>query len=470
MHHTLKIYKCLDRTSKLSSPFAGEMSNADEVTVVIVPFPAHGHLNQLLHLSLLLSTRYGLTVHFASTASHNRQAKLRLQGWPLSSLSSIHFHDLPLPPIPSPPPNPHSPNSFPTHLQPLFEATDLICSALSSLFLSLSASSRRLVVIHDHIISLDGFEATAIPNGESYAFRGPSAAFHFEAAQLMKQGAGLEELSSPEFIRFIERRRRDVVTSSGFIMNTCREVESEFLDILTLQEDFLGKPIFAIGPLNPMHNNTDINRDECLEWLDGHPPCSVVYVSFGTMSTISDEQAEQLAYGLRRSGHRFLWVLRDADRADIFAFESSYRRLPAGFEKAVEGVGKVVRGWVPQLDVLAHRATGGFMSHCGWNSCMEAVSCGVPVMAWPMHSDQPANARLLAEGLKVGVVVRGWDRRREVVPAERVEEVVRIVLEGEEGRRMREKAREMGETVRAAQKDGGSSKKALDVLVAHWRR
>ncbi|XP_020690106.2 cis-zeatin O-glucosyltransferase 2-like [Dendrobium catenatum] len=339
------------------------MSNAEEVTVVIVPFPAHGHLNQLLHFSLLLSTRSGMTVHFASTASHNRQAKLRLQGWPLSSLSSIHFHDLPLPSIPSPPPNPHSPYSFPTHLQPLFDSTDLIRSPLSSLLLSLSVSFRRLVVIHDRLISLDCFEAAAIPNAESYTFCGPSAAFLCEVEQLMKQGNDLEELASPEFIRFIERRRRDVVTSSGFIINTCREVESEFIDILALQEDFFGKPIFAIGPLNPvpMHNNTYISRDECLEWLDGHPPCSVVYVSFGTMSTISDEQAKQLAYGLRRSGHRFLWVLRDADRADIFSFESTSRQLPTGFEKAVEGVGKVVRGWVPQLDVLAHQATGGFM-------------------------------------------------------------------------------------------------------------
>ncbi|PKU73004.1 Cis-zeatin O-glucosyltransferase 1 [Dendrobium catenatum] len=94
----------------------------------------------------------------------------------------------------------------------------------------------------------------------------------------------------------------------------------------------------------------------------------------------------------------------------------------------------------------------------------------MPVMAWPMHSDQPTNVRLLAEGLKVGVVVRGWDHRREVVAAERVEEVVRMVMEGEEGRSMREKAREMGEAMRAAQKDGGSSKEAFDVLVAHWRR
>ncbi|KAH0462982.1 hypothetical protein IEQ34_007564 [Dendrobium chrysotoxum] len=448
------------------------MSNANEVTVVIVPFPAQSHLNQLLHFSLLLSTRSGLAVHFACSASHNRQAKLRLQGWPLSSLSSIHFHDLPLPPIPSPPPNPHSPTTFPTHLQPLFDATDLIRSPLSSLLLSLSTSSRRLVVVHDHLMSFAGLEAAAILNAESYKFYSPSAAFLCEAEQLRMQGTDLDELFSLEFRLFTERRRKHEFKSSGLIINTCREVERNFLEILATKEAYSGVPVFAVGPLNPAprHNKTNITRNECLEWLDGHPPCSVVYVSFGTTSTISEEQVEQLAYGLLRSGHLFLWVLRDADRADIFTAESSSRLLPAGFEKAVEGVGKVVRGWVPQLDVLAHRATGGFVSHCGWNSCMEAMSCGVPVMAWPMHSDQPTNAMLLAEGLKVGLVVRGWDRRREVVAAERVEEVVRMVMEGEEGRWMREKARKISKAVRAAGEDGGSSKEALDVLVAHWRR
>ncbi|XP_020598433.1 zeatin O-glucosyltransferase-like, partial [Phalaenopsis equestris] len=126
-------------------------------------------------------------------------------------------------------------------------------------------------------------------------------------------------------------------------------------------------PIFAVGPLNPVpvHHKTSSTRNDCLEWLDQHPPCSVMYVSFGTMSTISDEQTEQLAFGLRRSGQRFLWALRDADRADIFTTESNSRQLPAKFEESVEGVGKVVRGWVPQLDVLAHKAIGGFLSQCG---------------------------------------------------------------------------------------------------------
>ncbi|PKU73003.1 cis-zeatin O-glucosyltransferase 1 [Dendrobium catenatum] len=440
------------------------MSNAGEVTVVIVPFPVQGHLNQLLHLSLLLSTRSGLAVHFASLASHNRQAKLRLQlqGWPLSSLSSVHFHDLPLPPIPSPPPNPHSPNSFPTHLQPLFDATDLLRSPLSSLLHSLSATTRRLVVVHDHLMSFAGLEAAAIPNAESYKFYGLSVAFLGEVEQLRMKGTDLDELFSPEFRLFTERRRKDEFQSSGLIINTCRLVERNYLKILARTEAYSCVPVFVIGPLNPLprHDRPNTTRDECLEWLDRHPPCSVVYISFGS-TIISDEQVEQLASGLLRSGHRFFWVL---------LYESSSRLLSAGFLKAVEGVGKVVRGWVPQLDILAHPATGGFMSHCGWNSCMEAVSCGVPVMAWPMHSDQPANARLLAEGLMVGLVVRGWDRRREVVAAERVEEVVRMVMEGEKGSWMRENARRISEALRATRNDGGSSKEALDLLVGHWRR
>ncbi|KAH0462913.1 hypothetical protein IEQ34_007495 [Dendrobium chrysotoxum] len=131
IHHTFKIYKCLDKTPKLSSPFTGEMSNADEVTPN--------------------------TASKASPYPHS----------PPSTSTTYHF----------PPFHPLHPIPFPTHLQPLFDATDLIRSPLSSLFLSLSASSRRLVVIHDCLTSLDGFEAVAITNAVSYTFCGPSAAF-----------------------------------------------------------------------------------------------------------------------------------------------------------------------------------------------------------------------------------------------------------------------------------------------------
>ncbi|KAH0462916.1 hypothetical protein IEQ34_007498 [Dendrobium chrysotoxum] len=164
------------------------------------------------------------------------------------------LHPLPRPPpspIPSPPPNPHSPTTFPTHLQPLFDATDLIRSPLSSLLLSLSASSRRLVVVHNHLMSFAGLEAAAIPNAESYKFYSPYAAFLCEAEQLRMQGTDLEELFSPEFRLFTARRRKHKFKSSGLIINTCREVERNFLEILATREAYSCVPVSAVGPLNP---------------------------------------------------------------------------------------------------------------------------------------------------------------------------------------------------------------------------
>ncbi|MQM12435.1 hypothetical protein Taro_045355 [Colocasia esculenta] len=148
-------------------------------------------------------------------------------------------------------------------------------------------------------------------------------------------------------------------------------------------------------------------RHECMEWQERQPPVSVVYVSFEMTSSLPEQQITELAHGLERSRQRFIWVLREADRADIFAGDDDGRqKLPDGYEQRVAGVGLVVRGWAPQLDILGHSATALFMSHCRWNSCMEGLSNGVSIATWPLHSDQPKNALLVTEVLQVGVTAR----------------------------------------------------------------
>lgn len=112
-------------------------------------------------------------------------------------------------------------------------------------------------------------------------------------------------------------------------------------------------------------------------------------MSFGTTSSLSDKEIEELAIRLEKSLQKFIWVLRDADKADVFAGEERRAQLPEGYEVRLKGRGVIVIDWAPQLEILAHPSTGCFMSHCGWNSCMESISMGVPIAAWPMHSDQP---------------------------------------------------------------------------------
>lgn len=236
---------------------------------------------------------------------------------------------------------------------------------------------------------------------------------------------------------------------------------------------------WAIGPLIPAKlraeekTNETQRPHECLEWLDKQEPDSVIYATFGTTTSLTDEEIKEIALGLEQSKHKFLWVLRDADKANVFDGAERVRRaeLPPGFEERVEGVGIVFREWAPQPEILAHPSTGGFMSHCGWNSCIESITMGVPIAAWPMHSDQPSNAVLVTEILKIGLAVREWTKDRKIiVGASMVESVVKRLMGSEEGDEIRKRARELAAVVRRATEEGGASRIELDSFVAHITR
>ncbi|KAJ4800199.1 Glycosyltransferase [Rhynchospora pubera] len=249
----------------------------------MVPFPAQGHLNQLLHLALNLSS-HGLAVHYAAFAPHIQQAKSRLQGWPDSALDNLHFHNLPIPSFSCPPPDPNSTISFPLHLQPLFDASELVLPHIASLLHSLSATSRRIVVIFDRFVSFAAREAATLPNAESYCFQcvpisqdlvflghdGPTADL------LQSHGLTIPSLdgciTEDFFAMMIGHYKMSGLEYSGILMNTCRFIEGEFIDLLAQQPDFIGKRHFAIGPLNPTTPvRANGQRHLSLEWLDDQP-------------------------------------------------------------------------------------------------------------------------------------------------------------------------------------------------------
>ncbi|KAJ6804413.1 putative cis-zeatin O-glucosyltransferase [Iris pallida] len=464
----------------------------EQVTVVMVPFAAQGHLNQLLHFAINLSSTYvDLPVHYASSASYIRQAKSRVQGRDPASLEKlVHFHELPLPPFATPPPDPAS--NFPGHLLPSYEAAMELRAPLAALLLSLSARCRRLVVVHDTMMTSVCSDAASLPNAETYRFQCVASHLElhsfchrpdFDAGKLRREVLDVvldpfEGSLTPEITEFVARNYRDIAAEAGTLFNSCRPIEGEFLDLISAAPRYRGKKVFAVGPLNPLAIERGLSSHKCLEWLDEQPPASVLYVSFGSSSTMSDEQIEKLATGLERSGQRFIWVLRDADLGDIFAADDDSgrgrRELPAGFEERVEGRGMVVRGWAPQLPILAHPSTGGFMSHCGWNSCMESLSMGVPIVAWPVHSDQPRNAAMVTEYLRTGVAVREWARHRDPVSSEAIEKAIGKVMVvqccEEEGKEMRKRARLLGEAIRLSVAEGGSSRADMDSFVQHITR
>ncbi|XP_019248312.1 PREDICTED: zeatin O-glucosyltransferase-like [Nicotiana attenuata] len=146
---------------------------------------------------------------------------------------------------------------------------------------------------------------------------------------------------------------------------------------------------------------------------------------------LSQELVNELALGLVQSDHKFIWVLREADRkidSEKCEGQDGKFKLPKGFEEKMEGKGMVVRNWVPQLKILGHKSIGGFLSHYGWNSCKESVSTGVPIATWPIHVDQPYNAVFVTNVLKIGTSVRSWACREELVTSKAVEKAVNTLM------------------------------------------
>ncbi|KAL3819790.1 hypothetical protein ACJIZ3_005695 [Penstemon smallii] len=449
------------------------------VAVIMVPFPAQGHLNQLMQLSCLI-TSYNIPVYYFGSAIHNRQAKVRVNGLSPHDIAKIHFHDLPTPSFASPPPNPNSSNKFPSQLQPAWDATLSLRQPFATYLRDMSSKANRVVVIHDPMMAVVVQDIASIPNAESYVFNCISAFCQFSfncenkgipfPIELPKELPSIEGCIPDEVQSFVALQMEPLNYRAGDIYNTCRLIEAPYLDLLDREDETGNRKSWAIGPILPTKFSSANKSIKCLEWLDKQEVKSVIYVTFGTTCSLSDEQIEELALGLEQSKQRFLWVLRDADKGNVFDGEVRRAKLPEGFEERVKEVGIVVRDWAPQPEILAHPSTGGFMSHCGWNSCTESITNGVPIAAWPMHSDQPRNTMLVADILKIGLVVREWTQREELVKASTIENVVKRLMASEEGNEIRKRAEELGATVRQATEEGGVSRVELDSFIAHITR
>lgn len=225
-------------------------------------------------------------------------------------------------------------------------------------------------------------------------------------------------------------------------------------------------PFKNIGPMVPsiyldgrLQNDKDYgisllesNTDCTMKWLHSKGQRSVIYVSFGSAAELGKEQMEELACGLTQTNKFFLWVVR----------ESEIHKLPYNFIEDTAEKGLVVN-WCSQLQVLAHKSVGCFVTHCGWNSTLEALSLGVPMVAMAQWSDQPTNAKYVEDVWKIGKRVRmeedGICRR------EGIEFCVNEVMEGEVSEEIRENLRKWRELAKAAMDEGGSSHTNINYFV-----
>lgn len=333
----------------------------------MVPLSAQGHLNQLLHLSRLISS-YNIPVHYVGATTHIRQAKFRVHGFDPLTAKNLHFHEFPTPTFENPPPNPNASHKFPNQLIPSFYAAihlrEPLCSLVRQL---LGANHRRVIVIYDSMMTWVVEDVPAIPNAECYQFNSISAFHTFSLIWEIKGKplvAGTEVYedipsvenggATPELWELWRKQESHMgKISTGELYNSSRVIEGLYLDLVANKKD--GLNLWAIGPFNPLllteQKKGSDKRHQTLDWLDKQEPDSVIYVSFGTSTSLSNEEIGQLAIGLEKNLQKFIWVIRDADKGDVSAGEERRAQMPEGYEERIKGRGILVRDWAPQLEI-----------------------------------------------------------------------------------------------------------------------
>lgn len=251
--------------------------------------------------------------------------------------------------------------------------------------------------------------------------------------------------------------------ADAFILNTLDDLEGSVLSQIRLHFPKL----FTLGPLHHHLNTRKTTSSEhpsnsfkgslyevdrsCMTWLDSQAKGSVIYVSFGSTTPMKKEQMMEIWHGLVNSNKRFLWVVRP----DTVA--GGIEGVAVEVEEGTKERGLIV-GWVPQEEVLAHEAVGGFLTHSGWNSTLESVVAGVPMICWPYFADQQVNSRFVSEVWKLGLDMK------DVCDRNVVEKMVNELMDGRREEFQRS-AKKMALLANKSVSQGGSSHSNLDDLI-----
>ncbi|XP_066318135.1 UDP-glycosyltransferase 73E1-like [Miscanthus floridulus] len=323
-------------------------------------------------------------------------------------------------------------------------------------------------------------EQTAATDDDQERFVVPGMPVHVEVTKATAPGF----FNSPGWEALWTECVEAMRTADGAVVNTFADLEGQFV---SCYEAALGKPVWTLGPLclsnrdvEAMASRGDTSSDgvrlqsAVSAWLDTMNTDSVVFVSFGSLARKLPKQLFEVGHGLEDTGRPFLWVVKEAE---VSAAVPEVQEWLGALEARTAGRGLVVRGWAPQLAILSHRAVGGFVTHCGWNSLLESVAHGVPVVTWPHFADQFLNERLVVDVLGVGVPVGVTapvmvfdDENVAVARGDIVRAVSALMGEGEEADERRRKAKEYGEKAHVAMAKGGSSYENLTQLIESFRQ
>ncbi|KAK7401220.1 hypothetical protein VNO78_12543 [Psophocarpus tetragonolobus] len=429
---------------------------------VCVPFPAQGHINPFMQLAKLLHCK-GFHITFVNTEfNHNRLVRSLGQDF-VKGLSDFTFETIPdgLPP----PSNKDATQDIPS----LCDSTKRHCyGPLKELVMKLNNSSCEVppvsCIIADGSMSfaMEVARDLGIQDLQFWTASTCGLMGYLQCDELVKRGilplkddfvtngildtslnwiSGMKNIrikDLPSFMRittlndfmfnYVVYESQSCLRSSSIIINTVEELEGEILDSLKAKNP----NIYNIGPLHLLgrhfpekdmgfkssESNLWKNDSNCIEWLDKWKPQSVIYVNYGSITVITEHHLNEFAWELANSKLPFLWIMR----SDVMMGKSI--SLPLEFLDEVKDRGYIT-SWCPQEQVLSHPSIGVFLTHCGWNSTLESICGGVPMICWPFFAEQQTNCRYICATWGVGMEI---DRD---VKREEIKTLVKEIIEGE---------------------------------------
>ncbi|RZC76423.1 hypothetical protein C5167_000501 [Papaver somniferum] len=489
--------------------------------IIMFPFMAQGHIIPFLALAKLISHRKPNTrITLVSTPLNIKYLHSTLTSETSTAYKNISLAELPFSCTDHGlPPNSDNTDSLPSHLivslfhasetlKPSFDnlITEIIRTEkrvpgciISDVFLGwVNETAKRIGTLHFSFTTCGGYGTAAyfsiylyLPHRKNDDSNDLIEEFHLPKfpdtcrLHISQLTLNLRETDKETpFAIFLQQQISLSLKSDGMLCNSVEEIE--VLGLETLRSYMDPKPVWTIGPLLPPFllgngsavsnlrtagKNFGMSPENCIEWLNHKKPSSVVYISFGSQNTIRASKMRELALGLEKSGKCFIWVLRPPSEFDIES-EFKWEWLPEGFfermKKSQKGL--LVKKWAPQLEILCHKSTGAFLSHCGWNSVLESLSQGVPIIGWPLEGEQCYNSKMMEEEMGVCTELARVDGE---VFSEDVKKIIEDVMDGNKGEEMRNKAMVIAEKIRGAMREDigddhskGSSVRSVDDFLA----
>ncbi|KAG8497347.1 hypothetical protein CXB51_008637 [Gossypium anomalum] len=421
--------------------------------IVIVPFPAQGHVNPMMLLAKLLHSR-GFFITFVNTEFNHRRL-IRSKGPDfVKGLPDFQFETIPEG-LPS------SDRNATQDLRVLCDSIRKHCLAPFVELLAKLNSSPQVptvtCIISDGLMSfaIKAAEQLGIPEVQFWTASACSFMGYLHFSELVKRGIipfqsetflnepidwvpGMSNIRLRDFPSFVKANDPNDILFDYFGSEAQNCLKASTIIFNAFEEHL------HVDPSKSMNSSLWKEDASCIEWLNKREPNSVVYVNYGSITVMSEKHLKEFAWGLANSKHPFLWIVRP----DVVMGDSAI--LDLEFLKEIKERG-LITSWCNQYEVLSHPSVGVFLTHCGWNSTVETISGGVPVICWPFFADQQTNCRYACNHWGIGMEV-DHDVKRE-----NIEFLVKEMMEGEEGKKKKEKALEWKKKAEEAVEVGGSS-------------